>query len=91
MADTSVLIHDSLLTSGARAYGGPAHGRWWALPSAAAPPDKVVLGDEASLDDEGTATAYVLVHHPRSHRPARDHLGNYLYMPVRYGFAPKLP
>ena len=89
MADTSVLIHDSLLTAGARAYGGPAHGRWWAVPSAAAPPDTVVLEDDAAPGD--AATPYVLVHHPRSHRPARDHLGNYLYMPVRYGFAPKLP
>ena len=91
MADTSVLIHDSLLTAGARAYGGPAHGRRWTVPNAAAPPDTVVLENEAASGGEGMITPYVLVHHPRSHRPARDHLGNYLYMPVRYGFAPKLP
>ena len=81
MTDTTSRTHQTSVTTGARAYGGSAHGHRWTVPSAA-PPDQVVLGD---------STCYRLVHAPDTHRPALDHLGNYLYMPVRHGFAPGRP
>lgn len=59
-----------------RAYCGPAHGHRWAL-HARVPPQSVELGDDR------TRVRYQLVHHPRTRKPARDHLGNYLYMPLR--------
>lgn len=61
----------------ARAYCGPAHGRTWLRAGPEAWPACVVLGSPAGPQE------YRLVHDPRSHRPARDHLGNTLYMPVR--------
>lgn len=64
----------------ARAYCGPAHGRRWELRAAAAPPSVV------ELTGGGQRVRYRLVHHPRTRQPARDHLGNFLYMPVLYGF-----
>jgi hypothetical protein len=81
VTQTTSRSRQTSVTAGARAYGGPAHGHRWAVP-AADPPDRVVLG---------AATCYRLVHGPRTHLPARDHLGNYLYMPVRHGFAPGRP
>lgn len=59
-----------------RAYGGPAHGYSWLLAPAAAPlaAVDVVAGHRV--------VTYRLIHHPHTHLPARDHLGNYLYMPV---------
>jgi len=61
----------------ARAYCGPAHGRSWPLVSQGPPPRlvDVELGDEV--------VRYRLVHHPRTRRPVRDHLGTFVYMPVR--------
>lgn len=61
----------------AKAYCGAAHGACWSLDEAQEVPPLVTLnvGDDR--------LAYRLVHHPRTHRPVRDHLGNYLYLPVR--------
>lgn len=64
----------------ARAYCGPAHGQSWPPVPTAGPPPMV------ELSAGGRRVRYRLVHHPRTRAPATDHLGNYLYMPVRYGF-----
>jgi hypothetical protein len=58
-----------------RAYGGPAHGYGWGLEDVIAPPPTVRLV-------AGLSVTYRLIHHPRSHQPALDHRGDYLYMPV---------
>lgn len=59
----------------ARAYSGPAHGQQWPVTDPE-PPAWVEL-------PTGAASAlYRLVRHPRSHRPARDQLGNYVYVPM---------
>ncbi|WP_209313824.1 transaldolase [Blastococcus sp. TF02A-35] len=59
----------------ARAYSGPAHGQQWQVIDPE-PPAWVEL-------PVGAASAlYRLVRQPRSHRPARDQLGNYLYVPM---------
>lgn len=59
-------------TSG-RAYGGPAHGYCWPIDDEM-PPE--------ALDIAPGHPPYRLIHHPWTHQPAKDHLGNYLYMPV---------
>lgn len=61
----------------ARAYCGSAHGRSWDLDPQAPPPARVRvrLGTQV--------LHYRLVRDPRRNRPARDHLGHYLYMPLR--------
>jgi hypothetical protein len=60
-------------TALARAYGGPAHGQCWSIEGEDPPAEVVVVPD---------GPGYRLIHHPRTHHPAKDHLGNYLYMPV---------
>jgi len=59
----------------ARAYCGPAHGRSWPLVEEAGAP-----APTTTLAADGQVMRYRLVLHPRTRRPARDHLGNYLYM-----------
>ena len=63
----------------ARAYRGPAHGMQW-----------TVTGPEPSACVElpwGTSSVlYRLVPRPHSDRPARDHLGYYLYVPLTGGW-----
>ncbi|MFG1815505.1 hypothetical protein ACGFIF_17185 [Kribbella sp. NPDC049174] len=61
------------LTTVGRAYGGPAHGQTWPVDDDN-PPE--------ALESVSGGCTYRLIHHPRTHLPARDHLGNYLYMPV---------
>lgn len=59
----------------ARAYCGPAHGVSWAVADHQPPATAVhllVAGEELE---------YQLVRHPLTRQPARDRLGNYLYMP----------
>jgi hypothetical protein len=64
-----------VLSSQARAYCGPAHGMQWTV-AGQEPPAWVEL-------PWGTSSVlYRLVRRPRSHRPARDHLGYYLYVPL---------
>lgn len=81
-ADTAgdLRLHEllTLVHRSARAYCGPAHGTSWAVDMAAPPPRTVDLGVGAER------TSYQLVQDPQTRRPARDQLGNYLYMPVRY-------
>lgn len=60
----------------ARAYCGPAHGRSWTLTRDSTPPGTV------ELMVGGQQFQYRLVYSPQTRQPARDHLGNYLYMPV---------
>jgi len=60
----------------ARAYGGSAHRLCWFVLAEQDAPSEIDLG----LD--GQAELYRLVHHPRTGRPARDHLGNLVYMPL---------
>jgi hypothetical protein len=62
----------------ARAYCGPAHGWSWSVREQGPPPADVVLEVAAQT------VTYRLVRHPRSHRPARDQRGHYLYMPLLY-------
>jgi hypothetical protein len=58
----------------ARAYCGPAHGRLWPLTPGTTPPGTV------DLMVDGHRALYRLVYSPRTRQPARDHLGNYLYI-----------
>jgi hypothetical protein len=58
----------------ARAYCGPAHGRSWTLSRETTPPGTV------ELTVGGQQFHYRLAYDPRTRRPARDHLGNYLYI-----------
>jgi hypothetical protein len=60
----------------AKAYCGPAHGLTWQRQGPTSWPPRIVLASRAGPQE------YRLVHDPRAHRPARDHLGNTLYMPV---------
>lgn len=70
----------------ARAYCGPAHGRSWPVEQAGAP------APTATLAADGQQMRYRLVLHPQTRRPARDHLGNYLYMFLpRFEHAPTVP
>lgn len=64
-------------TSRARAYCGAAHGLTWELDRDSDPPDVI------DLPVEGARASYRLVYNPRTGRRARDHHGNYLYVPVR--------
>ncbi len=59
----------------AQAYTGPLHGHGWPV-GADAPPVTVTL----VLD--GVEHRYRLVRHPGTHRAARDHRGNYVYVPL---------
>ena len=67
-------------TERARAYCGLAHGQEWSFDSGALLDTVVWLpaGEEPS-------TAYCLVLEHSSGLPARDYLGNLLYMPTREG------
>ncbi len=65
----------------AKAYYGAAHVQSWILDAAAPVPEWV------DLDAAGGVHPYRLVHDPRRAHPARDHEGNYLYMPAAYGSA----
>lgn len=60
----------------ARAYRGAAHGLTWSLPLDRDPPEV------AGLAPAGDETLYRIVRNPRSGRLARDHHGNFLYVPV---------
>ena len=62
--------------SQARAYCGPAHGRSWTLSPDTTPPATV------ELRVGGQHFHYRLVYNPLTRRPAKDHLGNYLYIAV---------
>lgn len=62
----------------ARAHCGPAHGHPWTVDPDAGPAPVAVLPTR----DEATSP-YRLIAHPRSLRPACDHQGRYLYLPVR--------
>lgn len=59
----------------ARAYCGPAHGQEWTV-SAGEPAAWVELPTGAS------SCLYRLVRDGRTRRPARDHLGFLLYVPI---------
>ena len=60
----------------ARAYCGPAHGRSWTLSPDTTPPATV------ELRVDGQQVHYRLAYNPLTRRPAKDHLGNYLYIAV---------
>lgn len=62
----------------ARAYCGPAHGQQWTV-DPGLPPARVELPVGAS------SCHYRLVRQRRSGRPARDELGNLLYVPMTDG------
>ncbi len=66
----------------AKAYCGPAHGQSWGLDSARPVPDRV------HLDAAGQVHCYELVRDLRLRRAARDHHGNYLYLPAGHSTAP---
>lgn len=68
----------------AQAYCGPAHGQLWLVD----PQDGPSADMRFSVDD-GEPVCYQLILDPLTRRPARDHQGRYLYMPVRY--QPALP
>jgi hypothetical protein len=60
----------------ARAYCGSAHGRSWTLSPDTTPPATV------ELRVGGQQFHYRLAYNPLTRRPAKDHLGNYLYIAV---------
>ena len=62
----------------ARAYCGPAHGRCWAVDS-----DIEVQAVVWLRAGGAESVAYRVALDPVSRRPARDRLGNVVYMPVR--------
>jgi hypothetical protein len=64
----------------ARAYCGLAHGQQWSLD----PGDRLDAVVWLPAYDEHSI-AYCLVREHNSGRPARDYLGNLLYMPTREG------
>lgn len=66
-----------------RAYCGPAHGHCWDLDPYRPPPWTV------DLPGTDQPAVYRLVHAPGSQRPARDHLGNYLYVPMQHDLDPR--
>jgi len=66
----------------AKAYCGPAHGQSWNTDNGRPLPLQV------HLDVAGRAHCYQLVRDLRMRRPARDHHGNYLYMPAGDATAP---
>ncbi len=66
----------------AKAYCGPAHGQSWNTDSGRPLPLQI------HLDVAGRAHCYQLVRDLRMRRPARDHHGNYLYMPAGDAAAP---
>jgi hypothetical protein len=43
----------------------------------------------AELDTGARLVRYRLVRQPRNRQPARDHLGNYLYVPVQHDLEPE--
>ena len=61
----------------ARAWCGPAHGMLWQLTPGAPPVGAIDLVTVAD-----GAWTYRLVVHPLTHRPARDHQGRFVYLPV---------
>ena len=64
-----------------RAYCGSAHGQQWTVTDRD-PPDWVELPIGSS------SVLYRLARQPRSGRPARDQLGNYLYVPMHAHASP---
>lgn len=72
---TIVPMHHRPATREAQAYCGAAHGQQWPV-TEATPPAWVELPTGA------TTALYRLVRNPRTARPARDHLGRYLYVPM---------
>ena len=62
----------------ARAYCGPAHGQSWGVDVEGSSPAVV------ELDAAAGRVRYRLVLQPGSGLPARDYLGNYLYVPVQH-------
>ena len=63
------------ISSDARAYGGPAHGQEWTVDPVEPPP-------WVELHTGFSSSLYRLARHPRTGRPARDYLGNLLYVPI---------
>jgi hypothetical protein len=61
----------------ARAYCGQAHGRVWLVDPSVGPEAIVWLPNGVGL------SPYRVVLQPKTSRPARDHLGNYVYLPAR--------
>jgi hypothetical protein len=61
----------------ARAYCGPAHGRCWTFDA------DVKLQPVLWLADGTGSAPYRVALDPATRRPARDRLGNVMYLPVR--------
>jgi hypothetical protein len=61
----------------ARAYCGPAHGRSWIVDT------EIELQSVVWLEGGAGSAAYQVTFDPMTSRPARDRLGNFVYMPVR--------
>lgn len=70
---TSDIARTPVSSPTGRAYGGPAHGLCWTIDADHPPREVEIIPGSPS---------YRLIHHPRTHQPAKDHFGNYLYMPV---------
>jgi hypothetical protein len=64
-------------TRTARAYCGPAHGQCWTVDT------HIELESVVWLGGGGKSAAYHVTFDPVTRRPARDRLGNVVYMPVR--------
>lgn len=73
--DTGSVV-GTLTVHHARAYCGPAHGHAWPVDVQGPLLSVVWLGDPTD------PTPYRLIMSRRPGRPARDHLGNYVYLPM---------
>lgn len=69
----------------AKACCGPAHGQSWDVDVNHPIPERV------NLHTAGQRHCYRLVRDLRALRPARDHDGNYLYMPEASAPTPRAP
>jgi hypothetical protein len=63
-----------MLTDNARAYGGQAHGSEWRVD--VEPPVVVWLPSPVGLE------TYRVALNPKTGTPARDYIGNFLYIPA---------
>ncbi|CAB4904070.1 MAG: hypothetical protein F2825_02240 [Actinobacteria bacterium] len=76
-ARSTVALPSAGAGAAARAWCGPGHGQEWTSPPGEVPADVVELATAADGN-----WSYRLVLHPVTQRPARDHHGRLVYLPV---------
>ena len=71
------VLRTDLFMRTARAYCGPAHGQCWIVDT------DIEVQSVVWLEGAAESAAYRVTFDPATRRPARDRLGNVVYMPVR--------